>query len=108
MANRNKVVVKGDGTSEVIELTDDEQTALDAQEKAWADAKPAKRFLHVREVRDRKLAETDWVVTKALEAGTAVDDAWKSYRQNLRDFPATLNNTSVLDEENITWPTKPS
>ena len=107
MANRNKVVVKSDGTSEVIELTDDEETALDAQEKAWADAKPAKRFLHLRAVRDRLLEESDWIVAKSLEAGTAVPDEWKSYRQNLRDFPATLDNSSVLDEENITWPAKP-
>ena len=30
---------------------------------------------------------------------------WKTYRQNLRDLPATVD---INDWPNITWPTKPS
>ena len=32
-----------------------------------------------------------------------VSDAWKTYRQELRDIPAS--NTTYVD---VTWPTKPS
>ena len=57
----------------------------------------------LRSERDLKLAETDWVVTKSSETGVAESDAWKTYRQALRDLPS---NTS--DPFNPTWPTKPS
>ena len=60
-------------------------------------------FQKLRYDRDLKLSETDWVVTKASETGVAESDAWKTYRQALRDLPS---NTS--DPFNPTWPTKPS
>ena len=60
-------------------------------------------FQKLRHDRDLKLSETDWVVTKASETGVAESDAWKTYRQALRDLPS---NTS--DPFNPTWPTKPS
>jgi len=60
-------------------------------------------FQKLRYDRDLKLSETDWVVTKANETGVAESDAWKTYRQALRDLPS---NTS--DPFNPTWPTKPS
>ena len=60
-------------------------------------------FQKLRHDRDLKLAETDWVVTRASETGVAEPDAWKTYRQALRDLPS---NTS--DPFNPTWPTKPS
>ena len=56
----------------------------------------------LRAERDRLLAETDWVVVKAQEAGEAVPAAWQAYRTALRDLPA---NTS--DPANPVWPTKP-
>ena len=66
----------------------------------------------LREKRDELLAETDWVVTKATETGVAVSDAWKTYRQALRDLPASatpkLNSFYELDLTSETWPTKPS
>ena len=60
-------------------------------------------FQKLRYDRDLKLSETDWGVTKASETGVAESDAWKTYRQALRDLPS---NTS--DPFNPTWPTKPS
>ena len=56
----------------------------------------------IRLHRDMLLNKTDWVVTKALETGVAVTDAWKNYRQALRDVP------SQSDVDNINWPTQPS
>ena len=77
-------------------------TALDAIE--------AVRLLRIQ--RDRLLKECDWVVTKALETGVAESDAWKTYRQALRDLPASaspsLDSDYRLDLTSVTWPTKPS
>lgn len=60
-------------------------------------------FEQLRYNRDKKLAETDWVVTKANETGVAESEAWKTYRQALRDLPS-----NTTDPFNPTWPTKPS
>ena len=68
----------------------------------------------LRYERDRLLSECDWVVTKAIETGVAETEAWKTYRQALRDLPST--QTPLMEEEpttnlgikNVTWPTKPS
>ena len=58
--------------------------------------------------RDRLLATTDWRASSDL----TLSDAWKNYRQALRDLPAsaspTLNSDYDLDESSVTWPTKPS
>ncbi len=59
-------------------------------------------LISLRDLRDKKLIETDWVVTKYTELGQAIPNDWKTYRQSLRDLPA---NTS--DPANPTWPTKP-
>ena len=69
--------------------------------------KEAMRRLRIE--RDNLLARTDWVVTKASETGVAETDAWKEYRQALRDLP--LTSTPELDGpsiKNVTWPTIPS
>tara|TARA_B100000424_G_C22881246_1_gene469034 strand:- start:36 stop:410 length:375 start_codon:yes stop_codon:yes gene_type:complete len=59
--------------------------------------------------RDKLLGETDWIVTRASEKQTPVSSEWQTYRQALRDLPATaepqLNKN--YDLTNITWPVKP-
>ena len=68
------------------------------------------RLLRVE--RDKRLTESDWVVTKATETGGTVSDAWKTYRQALRDLPASaspkLDSFYELDLTSVTWPTIPS
>jgi hypothetical protein len=56
----------------------------------------------VREVRNQKLAETDWVVTMHKELGTNIPAAMKTYRQALRDI---TDSATSLDD--VTWPEKP-
>ena len=55
-----------------------------------------------RGVRDRLLAESDWVALKALESGNSVSTEWLVYRQELRMVPQQPNFP-----HNIDWPTKP-
>jgi len=57
-----------------------------------------------RRKRDILLLESDWVVTKALEAGETVPAAWVTYRQALRDMP---DHTEWPNVDENDWPTKP-
>ena len=64
----------------------------------------------LREERDRRIALTDWRASSDL----TLSNAWKTYRQELRDLPASetpkLNTESEyeLDLTSIKWPTEPS
>ena len=62
----------------------------------------------LREERNSRLAKTDWRASSDL----ILSDAWKTYRQALRDLPAnstpTLDSNYELDLTSVTWPTKPS
>ena len=64
------------------------------------------RLLRVE--RDTRIAKTDWRASSDL----TLSDAWKTYRQALRDLPASaspkLNSDYELDLTSITWPTEPS
>jgi hypothetical protein len=56
----------------------------------------------LRDVRNEKLIETDWVITKHSEEGLSVPDEWKTYRQALRDITKKYEKL-----EDAVWPTKP-
>lgn len=62
------------------------QTAAE-QEAAYKAMKDAEQEKAVRSQRDRLIAETDWVVIKALETGAAVPADVAAKRQDLRDVP---------------------
>ena len=84
-----------------VQFTAEEETARDAEEQAWADAAPARALANLRAKRNRLLVETDYL---ALSDNTLSDDM-KTYRQQLRDFPA--GKDTVAKCEDATWPTKP-
>jgi hypothetical protein len=65
-------------------------------------AESAERWRLWRIERNFRLAETDWVIIKYLEAGQAVPEAWTTYRQALRDLP------TIVDFNGIDWPVKPT
>ena len=63
----------------------------------------------LREERNSRLAKTDWRASSDL----ILSDAWKTYRQALRDLPETatpkLNSTSYeLDLTSVNWPEPPT
>jgi hypothetical protein len=64
------------------------------------------RMSRLREKRDFLLADTDWWAS----SDRTISLAETTYRQELRDLPATA--TPELDDNNevidVTWPTKPS
>jgi hypothetical protein len=60
----------------------------------------------IRLQRDYLLQETDWVTIRAVDTEIPESQAWKNYRQALRDFPANVNVN--LPIEQIVWPQKPA
>ena len=58
--------------------------------------------------RDKLLAASDWRASSDLTLATA----WKTYRQSLRDLPATaspkLDADGNLDMSSVSFPTEPS
>ena len=84
-----------------VQFTAEEETARDAEEKAWADGAVARAQANLRFRRNGLLAETDFY---ALSDVTMSNDM-KTYRQNLRDLPAGKDTVDKCN--NATWPTKP-
>ena len=67
----------------------------------------------LREERNRRLAECDWIVTKNAEYGHNISIPWRNYRQALRDLPNLTYAPPELDEfgnlkmGSVAWPTPP-
>ena len=80
-------------------LTAAEETARDAEEKAWADGRPAREMEMIRNHRNGLLSATDWTGTSDVTMSADM----KTYRQMLRDVPAS--NTVY---EDVDWGTKPA
>ena len=84
-----------------VQFTAEEETARDAEEKAWADGALARAQADLRSRRNQLLAETDFY---ALSDVTMSDDM-KTYRQELRDLPEGKDTVEKCN--NATFPTKP-
>ena len=88
-----------DSDGNVRELTADEIVARNraVQSAAWS--------VQQRDKRNTKLTDSDWAVTKAVEAGEAVPSACVTYRTALRNLPRHSNSPHLADSD---WPTEPS
>ena len=85
---RGDTTVVGDKNNNTVTVT---YTAVDqTDEEQWAS---------IRAERDSKLMDSDWMGFSDV----TMSSAWKTYRQALRDLPA-----SESDPDDITWPTEPS
>ena len=82
-----------------VQFSDAEETARDAEEKAWDDDANNRAAARVREERNALLAETDYLALSDV----TMSAAWATYRQNLRDIPAQSGFPN-----SVTYPTKPS
>ena len=62
----------------------------------------------LRAERDKRLSACDW----RASSDVTLSDAWKTYRQALRDLPASatpkLDSNYELDMTSVTFPTEPS
>ena len=84
-----------------VQFTAEEETARDAEEKAWADGALGRAQADLRSKRNRLLAETDYYALSDV----TMSDEMKKYRQDLRDLPAGKDTVDKCN--NATWPTKP-
>ena len=77
-------------------------TSATQHETAYKATKDAEQAKSVRQSRDDKLKETDWIVIKNLELNANIPGAWEVYRQALRDIPAQSGFPWTT-----TWPDAP-
>ena len=105
-----KKVMGADSNGSAIESADPKDfgttwKAVSDKKTELVNAEPM-RLLRVE--RDRLLAETDWMANSDV----TLADNWKTYRQSLRDLPASakpkLSADGSLDMSSVTFPTKPS
>ena len=102
-------IVRGDVYSG-IEWLDSSQTKPTETEinNKISELNSAEAMRLLRLERNARIAETDWRASSDL----TISDAWKTYRQALRDLPATaspsLDSNDDLDLTSVTWPTEPS
>ena len=84
-----------------VQFTAEEETARDAEEKAWSDGAVGRAQANLRSRRNNLLAETDFYALSDV----SMSDDMKTYRQELRDLPAGKDTVEKCD--NATFPTKP-
>ena len=77
-------------------------TTAAEHEAAYKASKDAEQAKSVRQIRDDKLKETDWIVIKNLELNANIPAVWEIYRQALRDVP-----TQAGFPWTVTWPDAP-
>ena len=83
------------------------ESEIDAEVTRLNNAEPM-RLLRLE--RNTRLTACDWTQSRDLTLSN--DDAWKTYRQALRDLPASaspkLDADGNLDMSSVTFPTEPS
>ena len=113
LAPNSSFAVKGDTYADIIwkntEVTKPTETEVNNKIAELQNAEPM-RLLRME--RDQRLASCDWRVVMAKETGSNIPAAWKTYRQALRDLPASaspkLDDNGDLDYSSVTFPTEPS
>jgi len=101
--------LKGDTYADIVwkspKITKPTETEVNNKITELQNAEPM-RLLRLE--RDNRLAACDWRASSDLTLSTA----WKTYRQSLRDLPASaspkLDSNGNLDMSSVTFPTEPS
>lgn len=87
-----------DGKS--IQFTEEEEKIRDAEEKVWADGQASRDLAELRNERTLLLSETDYMGLSDV----TMSDAWKKYRQALRDITKTYKS---MNDKDFKFPDKP-
>ena len=110
---KTKWILDGD-TYAGLKWLDETQTKPTEEEinAKLAELEAAEPFRVLREERNRRLAQCDWIVTKNAEYGQNISKEWRAYRQALRDLPSItyrpeLNGNGTLKMDSVAWPTPP-
>jgi|TARA_R110002073_G_scaffold306227_2_gene475450 hypothetical protein len=74
-------------------------------DKPIQDRKVNRPTVTIRKYRNALLTESDWTQSADSPLTETKKSEWASYRQLLRDIPATYSDATSIDD--ITWPTQP-
>jgi len=77
----------------VRDMTSEEKAEVDARNTAWENDKPNRQLANIRELRNRKLSETDYLAT----SDNVMSDEMKTYRQSMRDIPQDYSEDKYDD-----------
>ena len=78
---------------ERIPLTSEEETQRDIEEQEFIDNTVQRKLNFVRELRNERLAQTDWY----SNSDVTMPDNIKTWRQSLRDLPQDNTTESQYD-----------
>jgi hypothetical protein len=75
------------------EATETEKADIIARNKAWEDDKPNRQLSQIREIRNQKLIETDYLANSDVVMPNNI----KTWRQSLRDLPQDFSTEEQYD-----------
>ena len=90
--SQNKIVSENN-IQQVISLTDAEKQATLEKWNAWEAKAPDRKLAEIREMRNRRLADTDYMAISDY----TMPDYIKTWRQTLRDLPANHTDEDAYD-----------
>jgi hypothetical protein len=67
--------------------TSDELAEINARETAWSNDAPKRKLAEIRQIRNQKLSETDYL---AMSDNTMSEEI-KTFRQSMRDVPQNFD-----------------
>ena len=76
---------------------------LEELTEKWNEHLAAQPLKELRQERNRRLAEVDWIFSSDYRVDTDLYQGWLGYRKALRDLPST-----VKDPKKPIWPEKPA
>ena len=80
--------------NDVVNLTDDERQAVLKDWNEYEQEKTDNKIVVIREIRNQKLSETDYLALSDV----TMSDAVKTWRQTLRDLPQNNTTEAKYDE----------
>ena len=78
----------------IRDLTADEQSEYDTRQTTWNNASAERKLTLIREIRFKKLEETDYLANSDV----TMPDNIKTWRQSLRDIPQDNTTETMYDE----------
>ena len=105
--------ISGDTYNDII--WDDKNQTIPTEDEVTvkiAELQTAEPFRLLRIERNKRLAESDSIVSKNVEYGQNISIPWRNYRQALRDLPnitykPELDEFGYLKMDSVAWPTPP-
>ena len=85
--------MKAWNNGQLRELSAEEIAVVNSERKAWNDTSNDRKLLQIKEIRNKKLQETDFYALSDV----IMSDAMSTYRQNLRNIPQDYTTENEYD-----------